>query len=82
MEKKKTNNHYRRVQKLRRAYERYKNRRIDKANKAVNEILSSNDFVVMQDEMIRNWQAGLFGKQVQESAMGYIKAKLKNNLKT
>ena len=80
--KKKTNNHYRRVKKLRRAYERDSNRRQDKANKAVHEILSSNDFVAIQDEMIHNWHAGLFGRQVQHAAMGYIKAKLKNNFKT
>lgn len=80
--KKKTNNHYRRVKKLRRAYERDTNRRQDKANKAVHAILSENDFVAIQDEMIHNWQAGLFGRQVQQSAMGYIKAKLKTNLKT
>ena len=35
-----------------------------------------------EDEMIHNWQAGLFGRRVQHSAMGYIKAKLKTNLKT
>ena len=52
--KKKTSNHYRRVKKLRRAYERDNNRQLDKANKAVHEILSSNDFVAMQDEMIHN----------------------------
>ena len=80
--KKKTGNHYRRVKKLRRAYERDKNRRLDKANKAVHEILSGNDFVAIQDEMIHNWHTGLFGKQVQHSAMGYIKTKLTNNLKT
>ena len=59
--KRKTSNHYRRVTKLRRAYERDNNRRLDKANKAVHEILSSNDFVAIQDEMLHNWQAGLFG---------------------
>ena len=80
--KKKTSNHNRRAKKLRRAYERESNRRQDKANKAVHEILSSNDFVAIQDEMIHNWQAGLFGRRVQHSAMGYIKAKLKSNLKT
>ena len=79
---KKTNNHNRRAAKLRRAYERDTDRRQDKANKVIHEILSRNDFVAIQDEMIHNWHAGLFGKQVQHSAMGYIKAKLKNNLKT
>ena len=80
--RKKTSNHYRRAKKLRRAYERDSNRRQDKANKAVHEILSSNDFVAMQDEMIHNWHTGLFGRQVQHAAMGYIKAKLESNLKT
>ena len=80
--KKKTNNHYMRVKKLCRAYERDKNRLQDKANKVVHEILSRNDFVAIQDEMFHNWHSGLFGKQVQHSAMGYIKAKLKTNLKT
>ncbi len=80
--KKKTSNHYRRAKKLRRAYEKDSNRRQDKANKAIHEILLNNDFIAMQDEMIHNWQAGLFGRRVQHSAMGYIKAKLKNNLKT
>ena len=68
--------------KRRRAYERDRNRRTDNANKVVHEILANNDFVAIQDEMIHNWHAGLFGKQVQHSAMGYIKAKLKNNFKT
>ena len=80
--KKKTNNHYRRVKKLSCAYERDTNRRLSKANKAVHEILSKNDFIAIQDEMIHNWHAGIFGRQVQHSAMGYIKAKLKTNLKT
>ena len=80
--RKKTSNHNRRIKKVRRAYERDTNKRQDKANKAVHEILSSNDFVAIQDEMIHNWHKGLFGKQVQHSAMGYIKVKLKSNLKT
>ncbi|MBR0278356.1 MAG: hypothetical protein IJQ75_00055 [Synergistaceae bacterium] len=65
---KKANNHYRRIKKLRRAYERDRNRRTDNANKVVHEILANNEFVAIQDEMIHNWHAGLFGKQVQHSA--------------
>ena len=79
--KKKTRNHYRRVNRLRAAYEKDVNRRIDKANKIINLILLNNDFVAIQDEMIHNWHAGLFGRQVQHSAMGYIKAKLMKNFK-
>ncbi len=77
----KSRNHYKRVQALRRAYERNANRRKDAANKAAHDILVENDFIAIQDEMIHNWHSGLFGKQVQHSAMGYIKAKLKSNFK-
>ena len=80
--KKKSKNHYKRVKKLRISYEKDVNRRIDKANKAVHEILLKNDFIAIQEEMIHNWHKGLFGRQVQSSAMGYIKAKLKKDLKT
>ena len=66
---------------LRRAYEKDQNRRLDKANKAVHTILEQNDFIAIQDEMIHNWHAGLFGKQVQHSAIGSVKAKLKNSSK-
>jgi len=80
--KKKSNNRRKRVAKLRRAYERDANRKMDKAHKICHKILSENDFVAIQDEMIHNWHKGLFGKQVQHSAMGTIKAKLKTSSKT
>ena len=78
---KKSKNHYKRKAALQRANEKDRNKRIDEANKAISYILSSYDFIAIQDEMIHNWHAGWFGKQVQHSAMGYIKAKLKTNSK-
>ena len=75
----KSNNHYKRKNKVRKAYEKDKNRRKDLANKAVHEILNNYDFIAIQDEMIHNWQKGIFGKQVQHSAMGVIKEELKNS---
>ena len=33
----------------------------------------------MQDENIRGWHKGLFGKQVQNSALGTLKSKLMSN---
>ena len=33
----------------------------------------------MQDENIKGWQKGLFGKEVQNSALGTLKDKLKRN---
>ena len=78
---KKNKNHYRRVHKLQVAYEKQNNRKADMANKVTSSILADNDFVAIQDEMIANWHKGLFGKQVQHSAMGSIKMKLKTNSK-
>lgn len=78
---KKSNNHYKRKACLNRSYENDKNKRLDKANKVVHHLLTNYDFIAIQDEMIHNWHSGLFGKQVQHSAMGSIKAKLKTNFK-
>ena len=75
----KSNNHYKRKNKVRKAYEKDKNRRKDLANKAIHEILNNYDFIAIQDEMIHNWHKGIFGKQVQHSAMGVIKEELKNS---
>ena len=46
--------------------------------KIVNHILSY-EHVYMQDEMISNWHKELFGKQVQHSILGRVKAKLINH---
>ena len=75
----KSNKHYKRKNKVRKAYEKDKNRRKDLANKAIHEILNNYDFIAIQDEMIHNWHKGIFGKQVQHSAMGVIKEELKNS---
>ena len=75
----KSNNHYKRKNKVRKAYEKDKNRRKDLANKAVHEILNNYDFIAIQDEIIHNWHKGIFGKQVQHSAIGVIKEELKNS---
>lgn len=79
---KKTSNHKKRVHQLQKAYEKNTNRKKDIANKVVNHLLSQYHFIAIQDEMIRNWHKGLFGKQVQHSAMGAIIAKLKTNSAT
>lgn len=78
---KKSHNHSKRRNALRIAYEKDANRRRELANQTVHNILAENDLVAIQDEMIHNWHAGLFGKQVQHSAMGFIKAKLKTSFK-
>ena len=57
-------------------YQKLSNKKQDKANKIVNK-LKKYDRIYMQDEQISGWHKGLFGKQVQHSCMGTIKAKLK-----
>lgn len=58
-------------------YERVKNQKTDQVNKIVSKLKKENDVIYIQDELISLWQKGWFGKQVQNSALGAIKGKLK-----
>ena len=62
---------------IRREYEKLANRRRAKANQIYHEIVTGRKLVVMQDENIKGWHKGLFGKQVQSSALGTLRRKLK-----
>ena len=62
---------------IQREYQKLSNRKQDKANKIVSK-LKKYDRIYMQDEQISGWHKGLFGKQVQHSCMGTVKAKLKS----
>ena len=64
---------------IRREYEKLANKRKDKANKVYHDITKGRSLIVMQDENIKGWHKGLFGKQVQNSALGTLKSKLKSN---
>ena len=79
--KKYSRNHRKLKGKLKVAYEKLTNQKKDQTNKVVHFLLNNYDYIAMQDEMIANWHSGLFGKQVQHSSMGFIKAKLKNSSK-
>lgn len=71
-----SNNRYRARFKVRLAYEKITNKRQDKANQIVGFLTSNYSSIYMQDENLRGWHKGLFGKQVQNSALGTIKSKL------
>ena len=58
---------------IQREYEKLANKRKDKANKIYHDITKGRSLIVMQDENIK------FGKQVQNSALGTLKSKLKAN---
>ena len=74
-------NYFKKRAKYRRACERYKNQKMDKAKKFSSKVLHENDYVAIQDELLKAWHKGLFGRQVQHSILGSVKALLKNSPK-
>ena len=78
-QKKGSKNYAKTVHAIRREYQKVSHVKNDYANKIVHELLASSGLVFMQDEMIHHWHSGLFGKQVQVSILGRLKAKLVNN---
>ena len=63
---------------LQRAYQRLTNRKKDTANKIVHELLE-HEHIYMQDENLKGWHKGRFGRTVQHSILGLVKAKLAGN---
>ena len=72
-------NYIKTVMKIRRSYDYLSNLKDDAANKIVHYLLTHYSNIIMQDEMIKNWHSGMFGKQVQYSILGRVKAKLVSN---
>ena len=64
---------------IQREYEKLANKRRDKANKVYHDIVTGRSLIVMQDENIKGWHKGLFGREVQNSALGTLKRKLHAN---
>ena len=75
---KRSKNEFRQKTKLGKAYERVTNKRKDIKNK-INSYLKNNfGCIVVQNENIKGWHAGLFGKQIQQSTIGGIIAGIKD----
>lgn len=70
-----SNNRWKTIKKLRKAYQKQTNKKQDKANKIVHK-LKAYDRVYMQDENIAGWHRVMFGKKVQHSCLGIVKSKL------
>ena len=70
-----SNNRYKTRRLIRKEYQKIDNKKRDFANKLVHKLLLYKD-VYMQDENLKGWHSGWFGKQVQHSAMGLVKRKL------
>ena len=73
--KKGSSNRYKAVKKLRRACQKLTSRKRDAANKIVHDLLE-HEHVYMQNENLKGWHKGLFGRTVQHSVLGLVKAKL------
>jgi putative transposase len=78
----KSKGHKKRAALVERENEHIANKRKDAANKLVHKIREEYDIFAMQDEMIACWHKGLFGRQVQRSAIGRVKAMLWNSPQT
>lgn len=71
-----SNNRLKLCYKLQKANQRVHNIKKDWVNKLLHNLLNEYDIVVFQNDNIRGWQAGWFGKQVHNSVLGMIKSKL------
>ena len=76
--KKGSNNRKKIIHLIQKEYQKIFNRKNDVANKIVAYILSY-EHVYMQDESLAAWKKFNFGKQVQHSILGRVKAKLINH---
>ena len=74
-QKKGSNNYRKTCEKIVKCYDKLTNQKNDIANKIVHRLMSTNEFLVMQDENITGWK-GLFGKKIQTSILGRVKVKL------
>lgn len=77
---KRSNNSAKLLSKIRREHQKIANRRDDKANKIISEIMKY-DKIYMQDENIKAWHH-VFGKSVQRSVLGRVKSTLMSSSKT
>ena len=71
-----SNNRYRTIGLIRREYQKLSNRKRDKANKIVHR-LKQYSLIAIQDENLSGWQREGFGRKIQHSCLGLVKAKLK-----
>lgn len=75
-QKKGSNNMRRTIGLIQREYQKLSNQKEDKANKIVHK-LKAYDRIYMQDENLTGWSQSGFGKKVQHSILGRVKAKVR-----
>lgn len=75
-------NYYKTKNKIDREYLKNNNKKNDSANKIFSYLNHNFKKIVIQDENLKGWHSGLFGKQVQCSILGRLKSKLISLKKT
>ena len=74
-------NYQKTKQKIQRQHQKIYNRRKDIKNKILS-LLRRYEYVLIQEEQIKNWHSGLFGKQIQTTGIGGIISMLRQNIET
>jgi putative transposase len=74
---KKSKNKFKSQIKLKKEYEKISNKKSELSNKFINHLKNNYGIIVIQDENIKGWQSGFYGKQVSHGVLGRIKSKLK-----
>lgn len=75
-------NQYKQKLKLKKAYKKISNQKQDVKNKVVSFLKNNYNTIAIQDEQIKNWHKGLFGKAVQSSILGITLSELKKHDRT
>ncbi len=74
-------NYQKTKQQIQKEHQKIYNRRKDIKNKILS-LLKKYEYVLIQEEQIKNWHSGLFGKQIQNTGIGGIISMLKQNIET
>jgi transposase len=77
----KSKNFFKTLNKIKREYGKLSNIKKDIENR-VFAFIKSYEKVYIQDENIKGWKSGLFGRNIQHTSIGGITSRLKNNLET
>ena len=68
--------YYKLLKQIKCEYEHLSNKKTDEANKLIHYLTQNYDIIYFQDEQISKWKKFNFGKQIQSSYLGRVKAKL------
>ena len=80
-QKKGSKNYQKTKHKIQKGHLKIYNKRKDIQNKIIS-LLKKYEYILIQEEQIKSWHSGLFGKQIQQTGIGAIISRLKQSLET